>query len=820
MSFEYAAKVLGYAGWGEMSPARLLPVADHIRDDVAMYTDGSVLGVSRWNGAPHVLLANSERNAQWRRHVAWLNAISDDNIEIYEYFVSHRHVPALPDRPADVAPYASRLLGDYHTGLQDELYMREWIVAIRVKPRNRLFGIRLDRIPLANALLDRRKASMSDDEELDDLIKQLDEAFRLHRAILGLGSVRLGVREEDGVVHSEIMEALYLALRTEHAPQPLVDPTGLLGVGLCTDSVICGRRGFEVRYGPMGTRSTYGLMGGFRVYPRGQLNPRTFDRLLSLEGRYTILAAFVGQTRAQAQEALSMIRRQMTAGGDLSEDGQEELQDAIRALAAGRSERGLHRWSVAIHGETMAEVDRLYTAVKNILAPSGARFTAEGVGTTASYWGQFIGGPARNWIRRAFLETRQHAMLSTFSGFPAGPDTPRWGRLFRMATTGLTPFDFDLFVGDVGHTAVIGPNGGGKTVFMGLSIAALDAVVRGQGGAQIILDVDDSHANTIRALEGVYVDIRAAEDSGVAPLRGLANTPRVRLMLRQFIRALCFWDGGRELTAEERQGIDDGVDFVMHEVEPSQRRFSMVRRFMGYAEGGAGERFEPWCLGGEYGWAFDGERHDLDLGTGLVGVNLTQVMNDPHVMPPMAMLLMWLASEVMDGRRCVLWAEEAPAYLPEPRFSGMFKGIALRARKRNAAFIAVAQMPDDLLSNPAGEALVKQARQLILFANPKAEDVEGRYSAYRDGLGLNEPEMQMVREGMLGLPYHSVFIKRQDGRSSVNKFDLSNHRQHLAVLSSTPRSAALLKGIMAANPERTMAANLDEFWQRIGETAA
>lgn len=807
--FDGLAERLGYSGGGEALPDSLLPYVDHIADDIVLLRDDSQLAISRLGGVPFSLVGNAERNAQFRRHVAFLNAVSDENVEIFEYFVSHSGVSPMPPRPADVSPYAAKLLNDYHASLRGQLYARDWFIAIRVKPRGRVFGISPTKIPFMRGSEDRREY------EQTELARQLNEAMNLVRRILGaFRPVRLGLREQDGVVFSEIAEALYLVRTGRFESQPLVDPSCTLGAGLYTDRTICGRRGFEIRHSPFGTDSTYGAMGGFRAYPRQRLNVGKFDELMMMDGRFVIMNAVICQTRAEAQDTIDLLRRQMITAGDKSISGADELLDAIDALASGKSERGRTRWSIALHGDSMAEVDRLVSIVKNITANAGAKLAVEGQGTFASYWGQMIGGPARNWIRRALLDTRQFAMLSTLCGFAKGAASPRWGGyLMRMATTGLTPFDHDQFVDGVGHMVVISPNGAGKTVFLGMSIAGLDALVRPRGGTQIVFDVDNSNENVVRALEGIYVAIGAGEDSGVAPLRGLPNTPRVRLMLRQFVAALALWDGGA-ITQAERQGIADGIDFVMNEVPPHERRFTMVRKFMGYAENGAGERFESWCQGGEFGWAFDGDRHDLDFDNRLVGVDLTQVMNDKTIMPPMAMLLLWMASDVMDGRRCVVWAEEAPAYLPEPRFSAMFKGVALRARKRNTSFVAIAQMPEDLLRNDAGRAIVKQARQMVLFPYDKAEAAD-----YCDGLGLSEPEFTMVREGMMGLSYRAVLIKRLDGQSSVNRFDLTSLPEHIAVLSSTPKSAELLRSIIAAHPEQPILENLDEFNQRLPEVA-
>ena len=143
-----------------------------------------------------------------------------------------------------------------------------------------------------------------------------------------------------------------------------------------------------------------------------------------------------------------------------------------------------------------------------------------------------------------------------------------------------------------------------------------------------------------------------------------------------------------------------------------------------------------------------------------------------------------------------------------------FKGIALRARKRNASFNAIAQQPCDLLENEAGKALVRQARQIVMFRNDKADQAE-----YCDGMGVTPAEFYAVREGMFQSPYHSVLIKRQDGQSGVFRFDLSALPHHLNVLSGTPSRVALLRKCLARHGGDTARA-FDEFQSRISETAA
>ena len=410
----------------------------------------------------------------------------------------------------------------------------------------------------------------------------------------------------------------------------------------------------------------------------------------------------------------------------------------------------------------------------------------------------------------------QYAKLSTLNGEPRGSKKPRWGgHAIRFETLSGTAYDWELFVNGVGHTGVLGPNGFGKTVLVGEIVTAAHALVAPFGGTILLLDVDESNHNVIVANGGVYSTIRVNEASGVVPLL-LKDTPRMRHMLRELIAGLCMWNGGAAPDPQERRGIVEGINYVMDCVPPAQRHLGIVRRFMGPSEGGAGDRLEPWCreFGGELAWAFDGTRHIVDLDQPLVGLDITQILADQHVMPPMTTLLMWMASEAMDGRRFLFVQEEAPAYGNDPRFDRLNKGIALRARKRNVAFVPIAQMAEHLLETAGGKALLKQARQFILLPNDKADR-----DVHCDQLGFSDHVYEWVREKLAALPFHAAIIVRLDGESVVVRNDLSPFPNHLGVLSGTPKSVKLMQDCQkshGADPAKF----LPEFWRRLPEVAA
>lgn len=838
MPLDSLGRLLGYCGGWETASEPFLPYLDHCTDQAMLLRDGSVLGMARLPGAPFPLLGNVDRNGNVIRTTAFLNAAADDNVEIFIHLVRHDNVPEMPPRPPAATAFDAMFMADYNADVQQHLRVNDWFLSVLVRPRKSPFARLGDAI---KKLAPGRGDSVEEKLENaaashEDRIAQLEDVFSFGLNLLRpLHPVRLGRRMEGKISFSEIAEALELIRTTKSHKQPMVAMPGTLGAGLAAHDPIAGRGGFEVRYGQGGFDSHFGTVLGITSYPEEIWQDR-FDDLLSLDGRFSLTNHLRFMNRAQQQEHLNLLKRMILTSDDVNLDAAADMLSAAREVAKGASVQAFSRWSLALHCDgvpdpdpkkiarsAMRKVDKLVSQAKSIMVNAGFRVAPEGKGAKSALIAQTPGAPRRCHIRAGTLPTDYVASMATMGGFARGPSEHRWsGPLLRYATTGGTGFLDDLFVGEgdaaVGHCVVAGPNGSGKTVWLGANITAARALVRAgrKPGTQILLDIDHSNEQTILANGGSYVPIEGdGNDSGVAPLL-LTNSRIVRAMLRTLIARLTQMDG-QKVSADDIVGIRQGVDFVMNEMAPEQRHLGIIRSFMSFEADGAGARLERWCrqFNGDLAWVFDGTKHLIDFDVELAGVDLTAIKENALVMPPMGWLLLWLASQMMDGRRCIIWCEEAPAYLDKPEFSSVAKGLALRGRKRNTCFIPIAQMPEHLLSNEAGKAIVKQARKRVLFRNETADRDD-----YCNGLGVSEPIFNMVQRGMFQLPYHAVVIVRSDGQSSINRFDLSSLKKYLQVFSGTTNSVALFRKIMQKNGPDAIQENLEEFWRRQSEASA
>ena len=201
----------------------------------------------------------------------WRN-IADDTVTLGAHLVRRHQVEGLPATMFRNA-FAARLDRAYRTRvLQDRLYQNDWYLSVIVAPRTP--GGQAAGRQLNKALARLRKHGGPVDPE--SLVAIEDLWTTLARSLEGYDLQRLGLRDEGGVLFSEIAAALRLILTVDYLPMPLV--SGPLGNCIYTDRAIFGRHAYEIR-SPGGSR--YGAVFGLREY-MAATHPGLFDALLPL----------------------------------------------------------------------------------------------------------------------------------------------------------------------------------------------------------------------------------------------------------------------------------------------------------------------------------------------------------------------------------------------------------------------------------------------------------------------------------------------------------------------------------------------------------
>ena len=787
--------MLGTRGAGERSGEIYLPYVGHVSDQAVLLQDGSVMALGRIDGVAFELEDPAMRNARCRTFNTLFRNIADDNITIHTHLIRHPDVPELPPSRFRSA-FAAGLDRAYRSRVLDQkLHLNDYLIWLVVSPRNALgkVGSRLARM-----------GKLPGEAATASLLRTLEDLWQAMRnALEPYGLRRMGVREKNDVLFTEIGEGLRQVITCRWMPVPLV--SGSLGASIYSDRVICGKRGFEVR-APGG--SYFGTLFSFREYP-ARTRPGMLNTLLSAEFPLVLSQSYSFLTRAQASGRLSMKSNQMQSSGDKAVTQIAELAQAEDALASNEFVMGSHHLSLAVYGDDIKQLQDRGAHARARLTDAGSVVVQEGIGMEAAFWSQLPGNV--EWrTRPGAINSRNFAGFSSLENFPAGDRHGHWGNaLARFRTNGGTPYDYVPHVDDVGMTAIFGPIGRGKTTLMMFILAMLEQPMVERGGAVVFFDKDRGGELLVRATGGTYLVLRRGEASGLAPMRGLDDTPGSRDFLREWVTGLIQADGKGAISSEEARRLERGIARQLS-YEPSMRSIAGLREFLMHGPSeGAGARLERWCRGSALGWAFDGDHDEVRLDASITGFDMTHLLDFEEVCAPAAAYLLHRVGSVVDGRRFVMSCDEFRAYLLNPQFAAVVDKFLLTVRKNNGMLILATQQPEHVLESKLGASLVAQCMTKIMYPSPTADR-----TAYIDGLKCTEGEFRAVREDM-ALGKRKFLLKREAG-SVICEFDLGDMREYVAVLSgraNTVRFAEKLRSELGDAP----AAWLESFMRRYHE---
>ncbi|MBY0335643.1 MAG: type IV secretion system protein VirB4, partial [Acetobacteraceae bacterium] len=620
------------------------------------------------------------------------------------------------------------------------------------------------------------------------------------------GARRLALREERGLLFSEVAEALRLILTGERHPVPLVD--GHLGGALLADRIVVGREAVEIR-GAGG--SSFAAALSMREYPATTF-PGMLDALLGAPYRHCLTQSFGFLPKEAAHAVLTRKQNQMLAAGDKARSQADALSEAADLLASNSFCMGDHHLSLAVFADAPARLAAVAAEARRDLAECGAVVAREDLALEAAFWGQ-LPGNARLRVRPGAVSSRNFAALSPFHGFPAGAAEGHWGTplaLFR--TSGGTAYRFHLHaptdtVRDLGNVFVAGPSGSGKTTLMGFLLLMAER----QNATVAFFDKDRGAEILARAVGGSYLVLPSGRPTGLAPLKALGDTPEDRDFVVRLVRALAGAPDGAALAPEEERRLALAVGAVMA-LPPEARSLGELRAFLGQGDAdGPGARLERWCRGGALGWVLDNEEDCVSLDAPFLGFDVTAVLDDAAARGPVLSYLFHRVERLLDGRRRVVLAvDEFWKALLDPAFRALVNDKLKTIRKLNGLVVLATQSPADALRSPIAHSIVEQCPTLLLLPNGRADRAD-----YRDGLKLTEAEYRAVREDLAVAAPGSGrrFLLKQGNASVACELDLGGMDDLVAVLSGRAGTVRLVEELVAElgpEPERW----LPEFRRR------
>jgi type IV secretion system protein VirB4 len=372
------------------------------------------------------------------------------------------------------------------------------------------------------------------------------------------------------------------------------------------------------------------------------------------------------------------------------------------------------------------------------------------------------------------------------AGRVSGVDLPH----LVCSTSEGTPFFLNINPSDVGHTAVWGPTGAGKSTFLNL----LELQFFKYPGSQVIVfDKGKSCRLPCLACGGLFYEPAAETLAGVSfqPLRDL-ETDRDLMDAAGFIES-CLLVNKYEVTPPMRGAVRESLE-LLREKPPSQRTLTSFIQYANYTDPDTKRPVLREALadylwdGGAYGKIFDAGASDISLDARFLAFEMETLMNrgGPCVMPALVYLFN-LVEKKFDGRLSMLVLDEAWLFLKHPAFADKIAEWLKVLRKKNVFVLFATQDVADIEKSPLKTTVIQQCLTKIYLADPAARTA-GMTEVYQ-AFGLSGAEIALIAQATMKRDY---FYTSPLGR---RLFQLDLGPLSLALAGSADHAA--LDGILA-----------------------
>ena len=454
--------------------------------------------------------------------------------------------------------------------------------------------------------------------------------------------------------------------------------------------------------------------------------------------------------------------------------------------------------TVALHGE-LAQTERLDAELRRIFAGCDAKVIREGYGQLPTWFARMPAMPRKRQIRNVFGSAGVAACLAPLFGPPKG--RPISGHLSKpvlatFETRWRTPFFYDLFAGDVGHTLILGATGAGKSFLLNyLLVQSLQYAPR-----VLVLDLGGSYRWLTQFLGGGYLQLAPDRADGALALKPftLPSGERTYQFLTGWITRLLKIGGYQPSGAdpsEIRARVED-----LYAFEPDARSLSAFVKSLP-------QRMWPpmsrWY--GEGAWAayFDNPRaEEIQLADwqviDLAGAAEHEDLCEAALFYLLERMRLALDNPAEAARVKLMVVDEAWRYLNDPSVLAYLAEAAKTWRKRNAALILATQSAVDVTASTAAQGLLESIPTKLFLANPDLP------AAVADIFQLNPTEMATIRQL---IPKQELYLRRAQSAGVVR---LNVDPESYWLYTSSPVDAARRAKAIEAHGLRRGLAHLAE----------
>ena len=524
--------------------------------------------------------------------------------------------------------------------------------------------------------------------------------------------------------------------------------------------------------------------------------PCMFDELNRLGFEYRWVTRFMFLSKQEALSKLekkwkatfsgriSMLKRvMMELTGDkeptkIDEDALEKADEINTQLNLTRADilaQGFYCCAIVVYGDTSEEVDDRALEIEKTINKLGFITINETVNCVETFLGA-IPGNIYNNIRTPILNTVSLCHLLPTSSVWAGD---KWNKELNMPplvytqTKGSTAFRFNLHVGDIAHTCIIGPTGAGKSTALGL----INAQYKKYPNSQVfIFDKGGSARILTYAVGGTFFDL-GVDNLTFQPLRGIgilkdnleeeerkmksskeknggifSELDKQKILNKEKERAYrelewanewvleIFIQENIELNQVQKTKIWQALELLATS-EEKFRTISNLRTSLNDRE--LKDTLEKYTIKGALGRYFDSDEENFTFSDWQV-FEMEKIMNVKSAVTPLLSYLFHKVEEKLTGPPSLIVLDECWLFFDNEQFAGKIREWLKVLRKKNTGVIFATQELGDIMNSKLFTTILDACLTKIFL--PNANAMSDNYSVIYRKFGLNGKEIEIISE--------------------------------------------------------------------------
>ncbi len=383
----------------------------------------------------------------------------------------------------------------------------------------------------------------------------------------------------------------------------------------------------------------------------------------------------------------------------------------------------------------LEDARKVRKAVMN--AGFGARI--EEANAVQAYMGSLPGDHNAN-VRRPLLHTMNLADMLPITSIWAGEEhvscqyfPPNSPALAYAATTGSTPFRVNNYVGDVGHSLLLGKTRGGKSTALAFLMAQW---LRYENSQVFAFDKGYSMYVLCKAVGGQHYDLGGSRSNlSFAPLAEI-DTAVDRATAVDWVRG-CMEIQGLRIDSERINHINECINLLSQSSDRSLTKFQSL-----LSDSEMRSAMTPYTLKGPMGHLLDGQKNNVTFSRFVVfELDSLMKMGERNYAP----LLLYIFNTIDKGLK------GQPTFVPVDEAWLAFKIGIFREKldewartwgKKVASLLLATQNMDDALKSELAPVLLQNFPCKIFLPNPEAQ--KNTFTPIYEAFGMNEREIQII----------------------------------------------------------------------------